>query len=116
MTLSTSLDKRKGVWVASLKGELDYGECSSFRMTVDRIIKDRPPAAILDLSAVEYIDSSGLGLLLLLAREYGASGGRLVLVTNEVAENILNLTRLTGMFTRTASLAEALEVANAPAG
>lgn len=116
MGLSTSLDKRTGVWIASLKGELDYNECSSLRMTVDRILKEMPPAAVVDLAGVEYIDSSGLGLLLSLSKAYGASGGRLVLVTNESTENVLNLTRLSPMFVRAASLDEALTMIGLPTG
>lgn len=114
MTLATSLDKRTGVWIATLKGELDYSECSTLRITIDRILKEMPPAVVVNLAAVEYIDSSGLGLLLSLSKAYSASGGHLVLVTNESTENILNLTRLSPMFSRAASLDEALGMIGPP--
>ena len=65
---------------------------------------------MVDFSGVEYLDSSGLGLLLGLSQEYGAAGGCLVLVTNETVERILEITRLTGMFTIEADVAEALSL------
>jgi anti-sigma B factor antagonist len=79
-------------------------------MSIDRILKSAPPAAIVDLSGLEYLDSSGLGLLLSLSKEYGAQGGVLVLVTNETVDNILSLTRLNGIFSTAVSLAEAQQM------
>jgi anti-anti-sigma factor len=110
MSLKIELDQRPTYWVLTLTGDLDYGECSGFRMNIDRILKSEPAATIVDLSGLDYLDSSGLGLLLALSKEYGAQGGRLVLVTNETVDNILALTRLNGIFSSVSSLSEALAV------
>lgn len=110
MPLGIDLAEGESHWLLSLTGELDYGECAAFRMSIDRILKTAPPSAIVDLSSIEYLDSSGLGLLLSLSKEYGAKGGRLVLVTNEIVDNILSLTRLNGIFSTTSSVEEALIV------
>jgi anti-anti-sigma factor len=107
MALSIRLEQDDDCWTLTLEGELDYSECAPFRTTIDRILKHSPPSTVVDLSALEYLDSSGLGLLLALSREYGASGGRLILITNEAVDNILELTRLTGIFSRASSLEEA---------
>jgi len=98
MALSIRLDEEGDRWAVTLNGDLDYGECATFRMTIDRILKHGPSTTIIDLSGVDYLDSSGLGLLLSLSKEYGAHGGRLVLVTNESVDNILDLTRLSSIF------------------
>ena len=107
MGLIIELDQNHLSWTAKVSGDLDYGQCAAFRLFIDRILRESPPAVILDLSLVDYLDSSGLGLLLALSKEYGAIGGRLVLVINETVENILSLTRLDGIFTAATSLAEA---------
>lgn len=107
MTLTLDLQENASHWLLTLTGDLDYGECSAFRMNIDRIIKSAPPATIVDLSGLEYLDSSGLGLLLSLSKEYGAQGGRLALVTNETVDNILSLTRLNGIFSTASTLREA---------
>jgi len=110
MPLGIDLIQNESHWLLQLNGELDYVECASFRMNIDRILKTNPPSTILDLSNIEYLDSSGLGLLLGLSKEYGARGGRLVLVTNEVVDSILSLTRLNGIFATTSSVDEAMAV------
>ncbi len=112
MSLTIDLAQEPEYWLLTLHGDLDYGECASFRMNIDRILKTAPPATIVDLSGLEYLDSSGLGLLLSLSKEYGAQGGRLVLVTNETVDNILSLTRLNGIFSTAVSLEEACQMAS----
>lgn len=113
MSLSIELDQGEEYWLLKLHGELDYSECAAFRMNIDRILKAAPPAAIVDLSDLEYLDSSGLGLLLSLSSEYGAQGGRLALVTNETVDNILSLTRLNGIFATASSLSDASRIVSA---
>ncbi len=110
MTLTIDLAQEPSVWVLTLRGDLDYGECSAFRMSIDRVLKATPPATIVDLSELEYLDSSGLGLLLSLSKEYQALGGNLVLVTNETVDNILSLTRLNGIFSTAVSKDEAQQM------
>ena len=106
MALSIDLTQDPASWVLSLQGDLDYGECAAFRMNIDRILKSAPAATVVDLSRLEYLDSSGLGLLLALSKEYGSQGGKLVLVTNETVDNILSLTRLNGIFATASTIQE----------
>ena len=110
MGLSIRLDKNPDHWVVSLHGDLDYSECATFRMTIDKILKNLPSATIVDLSRLDYLDSSGLGLLLSLSKEYGSHGGRLVLVTNDAVDNILDLTRLSRLFSCVSSLEQAKDL------
>jgi anti-sigma B factor antagonist len=108
MAVSMDLDQNAPAWILTVTGELDYSECASFRMLIDRILRGAPPATIIDLSGLDYLDSSGLGLLLSLSREYTGTGGRLILVTNETVDSILELTRLSGVFSIAADLPDAL--------
>ena len=112
MALRINLDQEPAYWKLTLAGDLDYGECSAFRMNIDRILKSAPPATIVDLSDIEYLDSSGLGLLLSLSKEYALGGGKLVLVTNETVDNILSLTRLNGIFATAPELKQAMQMIN----
>lgn len=98
MALDIDLAEDDKTWMLNLTGELDYSECSSFRAYIDRVLKSMPAATIVDLTDLEYLDSSGLGLLLSLSKEYSAAGGKLVLITNETVDNILSLTRLNAIF------------------
>jgi anti-sigma B factor antagonist len=113
MALRINLDQEPTYWKLTLGGDLDYGECAAFRMNIDRILKSAPPATIVDLSDVEYLDSSGLGLLLSLSKEYGLAGGKLILITNETVDNILSLTRLNGIFSTAPEFDQALQMIDA---
>jgi anti-sigma B factor antagonist len=110
MALSIDLTQDEPYWRLTLAGELDYSECAGLRMNIDRILKASPPACVVDLAGLDYLDSSGLGLLLSLSKEYGAQGGRLILITNDTVDNILSLTRLNGIFSTAATPAEAEEL------
>lgn len=114
MTISVELEPGPEYWTLTLAGELDYGECSVLRMHVDRILQSSPRAVVVDMSGLDYLDSSGLGLLLSLSREHGAQGGRLVLVSNPTVDGILQMTRLSGIFTVAPSLAEAGDLISDP--
>jgi anti-anti-sigma factor len=110
MAVSIELEQGEAYWTLTVSGELDYSECAAFRMQIDRVLKAMPPATIVDMSGIEYLDSSGLGLLLSLSREYSSHGGRLVLITGPTVDSILDLTRLTGIFTITSDKAQAVEL------
>lgn len=108
MPASISIDERPDAWVLTARGELDYADCAQFRSHVEHIVSAMPVACILDLSGVDYLDSSGLGLLLSLYREYGGSGGKLLLVSSETVNGILDITRLGGYFTTAGDVESAL--------
>ena len=99
MPASIAIDERPEAWILAARGELDYSECAGFRLQIDRILRTMPPSVIVDFSQIDYLDSSGLGLLLSLSREYGTAGGRLMLITNDTVDGILEITRLEGIFT-----------------
>jgi anti-sigma B factor antagonist len=115
MALTIDLQQNDDYWLLKLHGDLDYGECASFRMNIDRVLQSGVGGVIVDLSELEYLDSSGLGLLLSLSKEFGAQGGKLVLVTNETVDNILSLTRLNGIFSTAQTLDEAQQMVGSPA-
>ena len=110
MPVSIELTQAPDQWTLALAGDLDYAECAQLRMHIDRILRASPAGVIADLSGLDYMDSSGLGLLLSLSREYAAQGGRLVLVTNGTIDGILDMTRLTGIFTIADDTAQAAEL------
>ncbi len=99
MPLTITIDRLEEAWLLAACGELDYGECGAFRLQIDKILRVRPATLVVDFSRIDYLDSSGLGLLLSLWQENGSRGGRQVLVTNETVDSILEITRLTGVFT-----------------
>ncbi len=109
MALKVDLRTAEDTWTLSLDGALDFAECAKFRMMLDRILLAAPHATVVDLSHLQYLDSSGLGLLLSLSKGLGSHGGRLVLVTNLTVDEVLSITHLGSVFSTAKSLDEAYQ-------
>lgn len=110
MSASLSIVELPEAWVLTARGELDFAECPAFRASVQRIVRSRPPACVVDLAEVDYLDSSCLGLLLSLQRDYVVPGGRLVLVPSETVDGILKITRLDRVFAEAADVPAAMAI------
>ena len=51
--------------ILKLSGEIDHHSALSLRQTADELIyRHRPKCAVIDLSSIEFMDSSGLGFIM----------------------------------------------------
>lgn len=102
--------KHEGTIEVGLKGELDADNVSDLMRFFQEGEGRGETRIVLDLSDLEYIDSSGLGSFVRLMKESRASGGdvRLVNPTNEVRK-VLELTRLNRVFDVRETVNEAIE-------
>ncbi|MFH1279610.1 MAG: STAS domain-containing protein [Candidatus Eisenbacteria bacterium] len=102
--------KHEDTLEVGLKGELDADNVEE----LNRFFKDGDGTGetriVLDLSELDYVDSSGLGSFVRLMKESRARGGdvRLVGPTNEV-KKVLELTRLNRVFDVRETVVEAIE-------
>jgi anti-sigma B factor antagonist len=101
----------KNVVVVKPHGELDMNNSFQFKSFVkDTYINAGKSNVILDLSEVEYMDSSALGVLLGLQRAARLNGGSLVLCgLHENLARILKITSLEGVFKIYRTVEEALK-------
>jgi anti-sigma B factor antagonist len=85
---------KTGVSVLRLKGRLVFGdELQSFKAEIAALLEQAASVVILDLSQVDYVDSSGIGSLLYLdgkARDAGSTL-RIAGITRRVQE-VLHMT------------------------
>lgn len=83
----------EGVMHLSLRGEIDHHSAAALRDDIDALLYElRPRRLLFDLSAVGFMDSSGLGLIMgrySLLRELG--GEMLILDPTEPIAKILSL-------------------------
>lgn len=114
MSLSIRVDQEPTHWKLTLLGELDYGECSVFRMNIDRILISEVSTVIVDLSEVTFLDSSAIGLLLSMSRECRNTGSALVLITSEHVDKMLVISGLTRVFAIAADMEQALLIVEPP--
>lgn len=102
----------RDIWVIRPTGELDMTNATTFKEDIKKeFVQEGKVNIILDLSSVNYIDSTGLGVLISLQRSCRMGGGALVFCGLENnLKRILKMTSLDSVFTIRESLEEALKV------
>jgi anti-sigma B factor antagonist len=99
MSLDIRESSREGVDMLSLKGRLTVGEASSVREKITAVIAAGNVNVLLNLEHVEYIDSTGLGALVICFTSLKKAGGALKLVNpNKRNVELLLLTKLHTIF------------------
>ena len=96
--MSSSTRVEKGATIVDVVGHIDMGSSPALRKTLLESLKGTERVAI-NLSAVKYIDSSGIASLVEVLRDAHQSKKQIVLfgLTPAVLQ-VLQLTRLTGVF------------------
>jgi anti-sigma B factor antagonist len=115
VTLSAAHIGQTALLTAS--GELDLYAADPLQNALTPLIETHPPALIVDLSSVEFIDSTALGVLIGAAKVVRSGGGRFVVVSSDPRiVRLLEITGLTLLFVLHATLAEALDEHGAAGG
>jgi len=83
----------RGVLVVKISGELDHHGAVALRGDIDKMIyANQPVRLVLDLSQVEFMDSSGIGLIMGRYSVMSGLGGETVLLNpNSTISKILSL-------------------------
>ena len=84
------------ILVMTLSGRLALGrECQAVEWTVDELLAGGPRKVVFELSKLEYLDSTGIGILATCCGRIEASGGqvRLAALHPKVAD-LMRLTKL----------------------
>jgi anti-anti-sigma factor len=94
--------------VFRLAGMLDAFSEQNIRKVLQQAVETGPNQVILDLSKIEFIDSSGLGILVQTAKQLQANQGHLQVVTNPRVTQAVKLVRLEQFLSLQPSLEAAL--------
>ncbi|MFW6189959.1 MAG: STAS domain-containing protein [Planctomycetota bacterium] len=89
-----------GVPRVSLSGRLDIDTAPELRHVLNRYVEDEVPALILDLSGLDYMDTSGLATVVEAHSRLDGHGGRVVLcgLSGSVLE-VFTMNEVAGIFT-----------------
>ena len=100
MSLDVVSERRPEGAVVHLSGDFDLHTCADARLAVDELLAVGMSPVYVDLSAVTFMDSSGLGTLVGLQKRANTSDLRLVLcgLSTQVGK-ILDITHLRDAFT-----------------
>jgi anti-anti-sigma factor len=98
LTLTVSLrgtrEVRSNYQLFRLTGLLDAFSEATFRKVLDKCIDEGPKHLILDLSQIDFVDSSGLGALVQLVKKAQSLTGTLQIVSNPRVTQTVKLVRL----------------------
>jgi anti-anti-sigma factor len=92
-----------------LTGLLDAFSEPTFRKVLVKCIDEGPKHLILDLSTIDFVDSSGLGALVQIAKKAQTVGGSIQIVTNPRVTQTVKLVRLEQFLALQPSVAIAIE-------
>lgn len=91
-----------------LTGLLDAFSELIFRKSIGTCIDEGPKDIILDLSKIEFVDSSGLGALVQLVKKAQTDGGTLQVVSNPRVTQTVKLVRLEKFLSLQNSVSDAI--------
>lgn len=106
--ITTSVTYRNGVTVVSVGGEIDLSTTPAFQAAIAGVLAEEPPVLVIDLSALQFLASAGLRVLVA-ARERLSKSARLAVVANRPAiRRPIELTGLDRVFSLYPTLDDAL--------
>jgi len=87
---------KDGNLYVKLSGDIDHHSAKNVRDSVDNLIRKNNPVELeLDLSAVEFMDSSGLGLVLGRYKKLTDIGGKMKIINP--ARRVMQILQLAGV-------------------
>jgi anti-sigma B factor antagonist len=100
MALEIQQREREGITILDLSGRITVGpEATKLRETVTQLSAEGKKNLVLELSKVDFIDSTGLGALVICATSLRKSGGAVKLVNlNRRNIELLVMTKLATVF------------------
>lgn len=85
--------------IVRVAGEIDLRHSPKFHQALIELCAEEPRRMLLNLSKVDYIDSSGIGTLVEIFRRLNSHDGELVLVApSKRVRDVLDITRLLEFF------------------
>jgi anti-sigma B factor antagonist len=97
--LGLKVEERGDVAVLAVSGEVDVATVPRLREQLHALVASGTPRIVVDLDAVDFLDSTGLGVLVGALKRVRANGGELALVcTSARIRKVFEVTGLTKVF------------------
>ncbi len=97
MSLQAELEHYRNVLIVRLRGELDHHTADVVRYKMeDALLRGNVDHVILSLKDLQFMDSSGLGVILGRYKQVKGKGGKMVVC--DINPNVHRLLELSGLF------------------
>jgi anti-sigma B factor antagonist len=105
--------------VVCVAGEVDLSTCESIRETLRTLVDHRPPALVLDLTAIDFFGSSGVAILVDMIEQTARTGVAFAVAADGACVlrplRVTNVDSFVGVYPDAASALRAVESAPPPA-
>ncbi len=91
----TRVREERGIPVVELEGEVDLSTSPQFKETVYQLIDSGKRDIVVDLDGLDFMDSTGLGVLVAVLKRTSMEGGRIRLVCSK--RSIMKVFSITGL-------------------
>src|SRR5689334_16266709 len=100
MSLEIQEREREGIVILDLKGRITSGpEAGAFREAASAIASRPSPSLILNMAHIDYVDSTGLGAMVMVSTTIKRNGGKVKLLNmNRRNIELLVMTKLATIF------------------
>ncbi|OPJ55465.1 STAS domain-containing protein [Alkalithermobacter paradoxus] len=95
LIINKSFDNNNNVWNVSLIGEVDIYTSSEFKSSLIEMIQDKQVDIRIDASSLDYIDSTGLGILIGILKRLKEEEKDIYIISPK--KNIEKLLSITGL-------------------
>jgi anti-sigma B factor antagonist len=112
MPLMISTERVGDFSVVSVFGEIDLATEPQLREALEPLLSQPNPQVVLDLTNVDFCDSTGVTLLVRSRRRLGPSGRLLLVGAQPPVERLLQITGLDQLFRMYATVADAADSAS----
>lgn len=106
--ITTSVAHHTGCTVVSIGGEIDLSTAPAFEAAIDGALAEEPPVLVIELSAVEFMASAGLRILVATQEKMNKSAQIAVVASSPATSRPIELSGLDKVFSLYPTLDDAL--------
>ena len=97
--MPVKIEPKKGLMVCHVEGEIDISSSPDVKKAFDKLISQKTPKIVINLSRVTYVDSSGLATLVEILKNMRSYGGRMRLASmSSKIKSLFEITKLEKLF------------------
>ena len=107
--MAVKTESKNGLMVCHVDGDIDINCSPDLKKVFDKLISQKAPKIVIELSKVTYIDSSGLATLVGILKNMRSYGGKMRLAgMSPKVKSLFEITKLDKLFEIMASEEEAI--------
>ncbi|MDD5423369.1 MAG: STAS domain-containing protein [Candidatus Omnitrophota bacterium] len=107
--MAVKIESKNGLTVCNVDGEIDINSSPAIKKSFDKLLSQKTPKIVINLTKVTYVDSSGLATLVETLKNMKAYGGRLRLTgLSPKIKSLFEITKLEKLFEIMADEEEAI--------